>query len=351
MVWCKRAREEGDRRACLFLLEEYLASLGMGEEQAAARRYRWLYEENPHGQAVTYVARGDDGEPLGMTSLFPRRVLVAGRERVGSIGGDGYVRPVARRRGVATRLHEAARSGLSEGLVEFMYGPPKPHNLQALLRAGSTMVGEAQRFSRLMGPGGMPPRMAETLDRGLLRRALTEILRPGQRGAAELQMEALGPEPDARVDVVCEQVSAGLGVVPLRDAAYYAWRFARSPRGRQRGWLLSEGGRPRAVVALEQQGGRAAILDMLCEDARRGAVLRTLLRWLSAHGCNERVTLEIHVPGLAALRPALLAAGFLPRGRLGFQVLARPGDAQAALLLQPEAWGYLWGDGDVEQVL
>jgi len=63
-----------------------------------ARRHRWLYEENPHGPALTWIARdGATGHVAGMTSFFPRCIVAQGRE------GDG-------RRWAATAMC-ARRSG------------------------------------------------------------------------------------------------------------------------------------------------------------------------------------------------------------------------------------------------
>src|SRR5580704_15999728 len=122
-----------DRPTVLRLLAEYLPGTDV------VRRHEWLYEKNPHGRAVTFLAVGKDGTPLGLTSLFPRRAIVDGVIRTGSIGGDGYVRPAFRRRGVATALHRACLDVLraDPGAIEFMYGPPVANNLAALLRAGS----------------------------------------------------------------------------------------------------------------------------------------------------------------------------------------------------------------------
>src|SRR4051812_42934916 len=129
---------EHDRATVLTLLAEHLPGADV------ARRHQWLYESNPHGAAITFIARDEAGTPMGLTSLFPRKVAVDGVVRVGSIGGDGYVRPAFRRRGVATALHRAClelmRVGGRDGGVEFMYGAPEPENLRALERAGARTI-------------------------------------------------------------------------------------------------------------------------------------------------------------------------------------------------------------------
>src|SRR4051812_17876686 len=102
--------EERDRPTVLALLAEHTPGADV------ARRHEWLYESNPHGAAVTFLAFDEGGTPMGLTSLFPRRVVVKGEVRLGSIGGDGYVRPAFRRRGVATALHRACLALMQENL-------------------------------------------------------------------------------------------------------------------------------------------------------------------------------------------------------------------------------------------
>src|SRR5256885_9566209 len=107
-----------------------------GEDITA--RYEWLYLANPHGRALTWlVIEQATGEAVGCTSIFPRKVIVDGRERTGSIGGDCYIDPRARRQGLATALHRLSLTQMREHGVDFMYGPPNPNNFAALVKAGS----------------------------------------------------------------------------------------------------------------------------------------------------------------------------------------------------------------------
>ena len=92
-----------------------------------ARRHRWLYEENPHGPALTWIARdGATGQVAGMTSFFPRCIVAQGREVTAAMGGDCYVRPAFRRRGIASALHGASRRDMSRFGIEVKFGTPTP---------------------------------------------------------------------------------------------------------------------------------------------------------------------------------------------------------------------------------
>jgi RimJ/RimL family protein N-acetyltransferase len=289
------------------------------------RRHAWLYEQNPHGRALTVVAYDSKtGEPLGLTSVFPRRIMVAGRMRMGSIGGDGYVRPVARRRGVATTMHRAVASYMRDEGVELMFGPPEPYNLRALERAGARVVTHVRRYAR--------PHAVH----GLLRR----FSRLGSRNAVRLApIEGC----DKRVEEVWERSVDKTMVAPVRDAAHYAWRFAASPAGAQRAFAVLEGNRTAGVCVIERKEGRAAVVDMLAPADSFTRLLRAV-----SDACDEASLMtQLNEQGPAAA--GLISAGFLPRESKPFQVFAAS-DVDPALF-DAARWYYTWGDGDVDRVL
>lgn len=313
----RRAGDES-RAHVLELLAEHLP----GSDVAA--RHRWLYEQNPHGRALTMIGYDSTGTPAGITSVFPRRVMVRGEERLGSMGGDGYVRPAFRRRGLATALHHACLSAMREDGIEFMFGPPEPYNLRALLKAGSRIVTDVRRFVR--------PRPAQRLSR-----LVTRLL-----GRSEATLSAIG-EHDRRVADVWEEVAASKAVVPVRDAAHWAWRYAASPSRAQHAYAVVRGPRTIAVCALERRGDRAAIVDLMAPADRFAEAARAV-----AGACGaEAVETQLNPRGPGG--DALARAGFFGRQQKPFQVLA-PGAAPEALF-DPDAWFYTWGDGDVDEVL
>jgi GNAT superfamily N-acetyltransferase len=294
------------------------------------RRHAWLYESNPHGPAVTFLAFDDDGTPMGLTSLFPRRVLVKGEVRIGAIGGDGYVRPAYRRRGVATALHRACLALMEENLragegVEFMYGAPEPHNLGALERAGSRTITRLRRYGR-SGPIQAIFRLG-----GALRR---------QR---RTHLDALdGADP--RVAKVFAEAAANAAILPMRDPAQYAWRF-RAPSRAQHGYAVVEDDAVVALCALERKGSTVALIDFLAPNDRWSATLRG-----AANAAGGETLTTITTDGSSAATD-LVCAGFLPRESKGFQILAPECHPRLATLLDPGSWHYVWADGDLDHVL
>src|SRR6476660_5119022 len=114
MAFEVRAATEAERPDVAQLIREMIPGV------AADARLHWLYETNPAGRALTWIAR-ENGELAGCTSYFPWRLVLDGEDRMCALGGDGYVRPKFRRRGLGALLHDAARDGMDEFGIGCMY--------------------------------------------------------------------------------------------------------------------------------------------------------------------------------------------------------------------------------------
>ncbi|WP_394842755.1 GNAT family N-acetyltransferase [Pendulispora brunnea] len=340
----RRVDHTKDREGVLGILREYFASIG--EPGTADARYTRLYLDNPAQQACTFVATdGATGEVVGITSLFPRPVWVRGQTFLGAIGGDGYVTPRYRRRGIITKLHREALRAMNDRheAVSFMFGPPEPNNLKALLQAGASQVGHVQRFVRPFTARGFGGARATAL--ATLGQPLAWALGPRK---TSLRLIELGERPDARVDRVWQATIDALAgrdqVVPVRDAVFYAWRFGR---GEQRGYIVLDGETPVAAVALERNGQQAAIVDVTAPPRWMTRAYRAILD--ACRGVDS-VHVELHVPS-TRLQMMLYRLAFLPRTRKPFQVQTDRNHPAYDTLVRAEAWRYMWGDGDVFHVL
>ena len=113
----------------------------------AEARWRWLYDRNPGGPALTWMAE-KSGEVTGCTSFFPFRLWLDGAEVKTALGGDGYVRPAFRRGGVGFALHDASRNAMATQQIGCMYGAPGAMNLTPLKHGGSRELGQVARWVR-----------------------------------------------------------------------------------------------------------------------------------------------------------------------------------------------------------
>ena len=150
-----RLAQPDDRGSLLALQAELFHGEGAGHDRAGLeRRFDWLYRDNPHGKAFTWVAVDDaTGQVVGSTSFFPRLLALDGGTVRGALGGDGYVLPRFRRRGIGTAMHRASRRDMRALGIEVMFGTPMPRNLTPLREAGSRNVTRVARYVRPLSRG------------------------------------------------------------------------------------------------------------------------------------------------------------------------------------------------------
>jgi GNAT superfamily N-acetyltransferase len=274
-------------------------------------RYRWLYVDNPGGPALTWLAIDDDrGEAAGLTSFFPFRLTV-GRA---ALGGDGWVRPAFRRRGIGGALHAASRRDMATAGLACMYGAPGAMNVTPLLAGGSQRVGD---IVRLVRPAPWPPL-------------------PGRTRL----VPAVADDP--RIDRVWAAAAPELAVAAVRDARFYTWRFVRSPSQQQRAFVaVGSGGEPIGACALEHIGGRVAIIDLLAPARDWGRCLRAIAR-------HERGrALVMKLAAADAARRRLWLHGFIRREAKPFLVMP-PEAGGARAVLDPARWFYTGADSDLD---
>jgi GNAT superfamily N-acetyltransferase len=337
-----RRAEDDDREGLLSLI----AKLYRGDSVA---RYEHLYRANPHGAALTWLAiETASGEAVACTSLFPRRVRVAGDERAGSIGGDCYVEPRVRRQGLAVALHRASLTEMREGGVDFMYGPPVPNNLAALLKAGSTLVSEYRRWVRPLDGGasvraafsrGPRPLAARML--GVPLRLLDRVGRSSLRGFSVDEVAKFGVE----FDELFERVAPTHTIACVRDSAYLAWRYA--PPRRQVPLAVRRDGELVGLVVMEMDQERAALVDVFTSTdvPSTDVALRLATEYAAAHGC---FSIEVHATERSPVARRLARFGYISRNARGFQVAVSPLDPQVDVLAAARSWHLMEADKDLD---
>lgn len=338
-----RIADEHDRDEVVRLVSEMF-------EADISERYDWLYRDNPHGAAVTWLAFEADrpDEAVALTSVFPRKVMVDGQERMGSIGGDCYVMPKVRRRGLATRLHRACFADMRSAGVSFMYGPPLVNNLRALLKAGSNEVGVYRRFSR--------PLTGEAAVRAMTRRArvpgpaaklaklpvavLDRVTRTATSAYTLTEVTEFGAEFDALF--AASKLPAR--ICPVRDAAFLTWRYL-SPRQRsQLPLALHHGDNLVGFAAYEAQDGVAVIVDVLGVNAEvTNAAIQLLVDRAKAEG---RARVDYYVTPGSLKAAQLTRRGFVGRDDRVFQVALSNGE-HPGVLTDPASWFVTEGDKDM----
>jgi Acetyltransferase (GNAT) domain len=318
-----------------------------------AARYDWLYESNPCGRARTWLAiERATGEAVGCTSIFPRRVKVNGRDRMGSIGGDCFIEPRARRQGLATRLHKASFSEMPLYGIEFMYGPPTPNNLGALIKAGSRFVTNYKRWVRPLTSKGAyraafsrTPSKLESHIADIPLMVLDRLTRTNAKGFTLEEVHEFSSE----FDQFFERAAASHAVVCSRDRSYMAWRYFSVPVRKQTPLAIRRGGEIVGFVALEQAGEYAAVADLFTSNDARliDVILQLIVEQMAAAGSSS---LEISLPQGCGVARRLRRHGFIGRDERGFQVALTGDQSQSEILLGADSWHFTEADQDLDTV-
>lgn len=329
MSFVVRTATEADRPEVVELIREMMPGVD------ASARVSWLYERNPAGRALTWIAI-EDGEVAGCTSFFPFRLWLDREEVLGALGGDGYVRPKFRRRGLGGLLHDASRRAMVDLGIGCMYGAPGAMNLTPLKHGGSREVGHVARWVRpLRGAAiGINQPFLDRLVRGILRPRLVPSLEP------------MIPN-DPRIDTVWRKVAPAIQLGAIRDSLFYTWRFLEAPAHREPAFLIMHEGEPIGACSLESTGGgkNVRIVDLMAVPGSWNSSLAGIAR--HAAESNAR-TVDIKLMALDGRRRKMWRAGFIERDSKPFLVMIpKPGDPR---FLDPHRWFYSGADSDLDSL-
>jgi len=309
-----RQASDADRPEIAALITEMIPGCDIGA------RLRWLYDSNPAGRALTWIVVAPGGEVAGCTSLFPFRLWLDGTPVRGALGGDGYVRPAFRRRGLGGLLHDASRRDMPGLGIACMYGAPGAMNVTPLKHGGSREVGHVARWARPIAPLRLPSRTT------------LELMRPH----------------DPRVNVVWAEARRKLRLAAVRDAAFYTWRFLEAPGGREPAYVIERGGEPIGTCALEPMHGGTTlrIVDLVAVPGAWHACLRAIARFASA--TTRARTLDVKLFGPDGRRRRMWLSGFVERESKPFLcMIPATGDRR---LVDPDRWFYCGADSDLDSL-
>jgi len=327
MTFAVREASEAYRGELAKLIAEMMPGID------ADARVSWLYEANPSGRALTWIAE-EDGKIAGCTSFFPFRLLLDGNIVEAALGGDGYVRPAFRRRGLGGLLHEASRDAMAARHIGCMYGAPGQMNLTPLKHGGSREIGTVSRWARPLRGSAI----------GLSVTPLDQLVRVAMRPRQTAELEPMR-RLDGRVDAIWAQASADIRLGAVRDAAFYTWRFVDAPSKREPAYVIMKEGVAIGCCALESMGrGRdVRIVDLMTLPGE----WHTGLAAIAAHAARtEAATLDIKLMSIDGRRRHMWHSAFVERDSKPFLVMIpRDGDRR---FLDPERWFYCGADSDLD---
>jgi len=331
----------------LQLLERYVTT------KQAKERYQWLYKNNPQGRAETWLAyEPTKREIVGFTSIFAREFLISGKSVLGGIGFDAFVRPDHRRRGIALKLHRASLKAMATGEVafRFMCGPPTSANLEALVKAGSQVVGALRYIGIPFTARGLmtmlrcPDNYTEkVVNYGApLDMILTQVRKIFNRASLNITVKVAN-KVDSRYDQLWNKIAANFPVVGLRDAKYLNWRYLQNPVCSQQLLSLEYKGELLGWAVLEFASKGCLLVDYLLplEEGLAKETLSALVNYVAQQKIH-RLTLRFNFKGQYA--GLFRGHAFLPGRTIErFQLLSNEKELYPPLLEQ-QNWHFTNGD-------
>ncbi len=239
----------------------------------------WRYDDNPHGQALSLLARPKDGEGVSGYACSPRQALVRGDESsIACIGqtGDVMTHPDWRKRGIFSELDKRAMKETADLGWPFVFGLPNRRSAHIFVELGWDVIGkirpwtfvlrvtpEAKALRRVDGRWKVFT-MSGALRKGRAARSRLRGMTEGRFGVRRI--ERFLPE----VTELSKLVEKNFALMVRRDHEYLNWRFLDNANKQHRplGVYNGAGELEAYVVVQEPRPGEVLgyLVDVLARD-------------------------------------------------------------------------------------
>lgn len=347
MNWKIRRLEGRDEQAFIPFLGNWIS------DRPVSKHFEWLYRGNPHGDAVTWLAVLDPGDRIvGCTSTFPRRMRIEGEPVLGSFGGDAFVDPEFRRRGIAQSLHEFGITDMQRLEIECLYGFPVPANLRAFIRAGALEPCDFHRFSLPLDAN----RIIKSLHLGPFAPLAAKIVNPAislylanksfRNAKSKYRLQEVDTF-DSKVSDLFDFVAHRFGICCVRDAEYLNWRFSNHPFIKSTNVTWEDRGTLLAYAVLDLSGDQCKILDFIVRDDNViGYEFVASLAQFARDKGKEAISLNLYACGPSAR--IFKRSGFRRTGNgYRFMVHTIHNPEKDKSLNDPDKWYLMPGDRDI----
>ncbi|MFC6824107.1 GNAT family N-acetyltransferase [Halopelagius fulvigenes] len=245
-AYAVRPYRSGDREGFLSL---YDTVFGATSEEW----FRWKYVDNPYADRTPMYVAEREGEIVGASPFFALRVQVGGDSVLALQPADAMVHPDHRRRGLLTRMTEAAIDDYEAGDPAMFFNFPNPTAKGAFTKLGWVEVGDVTTHYRVQNPANLTPTES----------AFNRLTAPGTALARAYfsVRDRLVPEETERVTVNrCDEIPAAEfaalyaedppdEIHVVRDERFCQWRY-ENPKWEYTSYLARRDGDPVAGLVV-----------------------------------------------------------------------------------------------------
>jgi hypothetical protein len=317
-------------------------------------RYQWIYENNPAGPASCWLIKENrQNKIVGATSLFPRRILLNGKQVTAGIAGDFAIDKEHRSLGPALLLQKAALPKGSEIPFDFLYGFPNKISEPVLVKAGYKILGEVHSLTKPLKSYYYLKRHANL---PVITKPLSFLADLGLKISSkerysknsEYEFEAL-TSFDQRFDTFWDSVSAQFPMIGERTCSYLNWRYIQSThKNYQVLALIRKSNRDIfGYIVYNIVDNKAHIADLLSLNINE--VLYSLFSGFLLYQRTRGIdAVTISFAGAHALMKKLKQYGFSVRTSSGKVIkYSAFGSADLLDVLDKSQWYLLPGDNDI----
>lgn len=205
------------------------------QDKSLDGKFSWMYENNPYGlPCIWLIEIADTGELVGMGAIFPRPIMINGKEYLAGILGDMLVHKAHRTLGPALLLQKSMLGSLRNGTYDLVFGFPNKNAEVVLRRVGYVCLGRISRSVRVI-------RSESYLRRNPLLAPISKplshvvdlMLRLGRGRATHYSSHYRIAEDytvfDERFNELWRRKERCLRIVPARSSEYMTWKFRDDP--------------------------------------------------------------------------------------------------------------------------
>jgi GNAT superfamily N-acetyltransferase len=337
----RQANLQKDHSLLTDILSRHLAP------DAGGQRFDWLYEENPDGRALAWIAaEPDTGKGLGVASAFPRRISVGGDLRSGCVLGDFCIDPQYRSLGLALQLQRACLEGVGLSTCAVSYDFPSSRMMAVYLRMRIAPFGQMVRWAK---PLRAERKITDLVRYPSLARGLAvpvnKLLQWWDRVSMSRGGWTIAPQEsecgDEFTTLACNTGSR-YGTCVHRSAEYLNWRYRRHPLRRYEMLTVRREGALAGYVIFSHTGEDASIVDLfgLDDTAMWTALVAEIVVLLRGRGV---ITLSTSLLASDPRAGLLKKLGFRARESCPVVVYGH-GDSGAASADAASSWMLMDGD-------
>lgn len=335
---------------------------GAADETANPTFLRWQYFDNPAGPVIAWLARDKvSGRLAGSYSVIPVRMVIGGKDVVGSLSLNTMTHPDYRKQGIFKALAEATYGSCAGMDIPLTIGLPNAESYPGFM--GGLKFGDIGKrllllkvlrmrnvVRRVVRPSFLAPVAAAlgTIPRALFFRRVTS-----DQPAEEITRF------DARFDDLWRRARGVSANIVVRTSDYLNWRFFDCPTRTYKVFAAQAGGTLAGfIVAVAAKQGSATIVwleDVLIDPAvESAAVWKTLLAPVEAWAATQDADvlaghLPAHhrgVPFLRKLSYRPVPSRFLAGPHAFVTRVHRPDLIDPAAAMDFSRWYLMDGDND-----